>query len=187
MPILTPSSEDVRIYEVAVLYPYPINQKEEQLLLKEVEQVFTEAGGKQVEKDVWGNRGLAYSIGGHTEGNFVIYYYEMDPSKIKEVDEALLIIPNLLRHLIVKPPKDYQVLKYSDQYSKWLKERETETQKRERETEEALKKKVADRAKRQAKRAEEQKKETEESAAPIEKKKLTAELDKIISDDELDL
>lgn len=185
--MLTPSSEDVRIYEVAVLYPYPMNQKEEQLLLKEVEQTFAEADAKLVEKDVWGNRGLAYSIGGHMQGNFVIYYYEMDPSKVKDVDEALSIIPSMLRHLIVKPPKDYQVLKYSEQYSKWLKERETETQKRERETEEALKKQVAERAKRQAKRADEQKKETQEAATPIEKKKLIAELDKIISDDELDL
>lgn len=187
MPTLTPSSEDVRIYEVAVLYPHPMNQKEEQQVLKDVEQIFKEAGAKEIEKDAWGSRGLAYKIGGYDQGSFVIYYYEMDPSKLKEVNVALHIVPNLLRHLVVKPPKNYQVRKYSEQYKTWLKERETEDDKRSRETEEALKKKVADRAKRQAKRAEEQKKETETSAAPVEKEKLSKELDKIISDDELDL
>jgi hypothetical protein len=111
----------------------------------------------------------------------------MDPSKLKEIDEALRIIPNVLRHIVIKPPKGYQVIKFSEEYEKWLKNRETDVDKKKREKEEALQKQVAERAKRQAKRATEQKKDTEETAAPIEKEKLTKELDKIISDDELDL
>ena len=187
MPTLTPSSEDTRIYEVAVLYPSSINQKEEQQALKEVEELFAEAEAKLIEKDNWTKRGLAYRIGGHDEGNFVIYYFEMDPDKLKEIDEALRIIPNVLRHIVIKPPKGYQVIKFSEEYEKWLKNRETDVDKKKREKEEALQKQVAERAKRQAKRATEQKKDTEETAAPIEKEKLTKELDKIISDDELDL
>lgn len=185
MPTLTPSSEEVRIYEVAVLYPYPMNQKEEQQFLKEVEGIFAEAGAKLVEKDAWGRRGLAFRIGGHEEGSYVIYYFEMDPAKLREVDEALRIIPNMLRHIIVKPPKNYQVVKYSEAYERWLKERETEGERREREREESLQKKIADKAKLQVKRAVEQKKVTEEVAKPIEEGKLAKELEKIISEDEL--
>ncbi len=187
MPELTASSEDVRIYEVAVLYPASLGQKEEQQALKDVEEIFKDAEGKMMEKDAWGKRGLGYRIGGHDEGSFVIYYFEMDPSKLKEVDEALRIVPNVLRHLIVKPPKNYQVVKFSEGYEEWLKNRETDTEKKERETEEDLQRKVAEKAKRQAKRATEQKKDTEEAAAPVEKKKLDEELEKLISDDELDI
>lgn len=187
MPTLTPSSEDVRVYEITVLYPSGINQKEEQEALKEVEDIFSDVEAKLIEKDAWGKRGLAYRIGGENEGSFVVYYFEMDPSKLKEVDEALRIIPNVLRHLIIKPPKGYQVIKFSKEYEQWLKTRETDVDKKKREKEEELQKKVTERAKRQAKRATEQKKDTEETAAPIEKEKLTKELDKIISNDELDL
>ena len=187
MPSLTPSSEDVRIYEVTVLYPSNIGQKEEQAALREVEEVFSEVKAKLVEKDSWGKRGLAYNIDGNSEGNFVVYYFEMDPSKLKEVDEALRIIPNVLRHIIVKPPKGYRIIKFSKEYESWLKNRETVEEKKKREKEEMLQKRVAEKAKRQAKRAIEQKKDTEEASAPIEEEKIAKELDKIISDDELDL
>jgi len=187
MPTLTASSEDVRVYEVAVLYPSVLHQKEEQQTLKEVETLFAEAGAKLMEKDAWSRRGLAYSIRGHKEGNFVMYYFEMDPAKLKEVDEALRIIPHILRHLIVKPPKGYQVIKFSAEYDQWLKTRETDAQKKDREKEEALQRQVADKAKRQARRATEKKKEIVEESSPIEEDKLTEELEKLISDDELDI
>jgi len=187
MPTLEPSSEDTRVYEVAVLYPATLQQNEEKKVLKEIEDVFHEAEAKLIEKDAWSKRGLAYKIGGHDQGNFVIYYYEMDPSKIKEIDETLRIVPNVLRHLIIKPPKGYQVVKFSEEYEKWLNTRETDEDKKEREKEEGIQKKVAEKAKRQAKRATEKKKDIEETSAPVEKGKIAKELEKIISDDELDL
>lgn len=186
MPTLAPSSEDVRIYEVTILSPPNMHQKEEQQMTKEIEEVFAEAEAKFIEKDAWGKRGLAYRIGGHNEGNFIVYYFEIDPSRLREVDEALRIVPNVLRHLIVKPPKGYQIVKFSEEYEKWLKHRETDAERRKREKEEVLQKKVAEKAKRQAKRVEEQKKDATEPATPIEEEKLTKELEKIISDDELD-
>lgn len=188
MPVLTPSSEDVRIYEVAILYPFPMNQKEENQMLKDITALFEESGAKLMEQDKWGQRGLGYKIGGHTEGVFIISYYEMDPAKLKGVDEALRIIPGVLRHLIVKPPKGYVVTKYSENYKNWLKDRESQDDRKSRETEEALQKKVSDKAKRQVKRVQEEKAEkVAENAKPMVKKELDKELEKLISDDELEL
>ncbi|MCK5019494.1 MAG: 30S ribosomal protein S6 [Candidatus Peribacteraceae bacterium] len=189
MPKLQPSSEDVRVYEVAVLYPFPINQKEEKNILDEIDTIFKEADAKLIESDKWGNRGLAYNIEGYNEGNFIIYYYEIDPLKIKEIDEALRILPGALRHLIVKPPKGYEVVKFSKDYQEWISNRETESERRTREKEEKIKKQVADKAKRQVKRTENEKKAPvkKSEATPLEEKKLSEQLDKIISDDELDL
>ena len=185
MPTLTPTSEDTAIYEFCVLYPVNLAQKDEAHLLKEIEGYFTEAEGKLVSKDVWGRRGLAYRIKKEDEGNFVIYYVELDPSKVKEIDKQMRILPNLLRHLIVKPPKGYEVVKYAERFTEWLKERETgvETQRKEEET--RLQKKVTDRAKIQAKRAEVQKKEVPMTA--VEGAKLAEKLEELISDDSIGL
>lgn len=173
---------------MTILYPYPMNQKEESNLMKEVKAIFDEAEAKQIESDNWGRRGLAYKIKGHDEGNFVVSYYEMDPSKLREVDEALRILPGILRHLVIKPPKGYEVVKFSGEYETWLKERETESEKKDRQKEEQIKKRIAERAKRQAKRADEKKAEEKPKAAEkMEEKQLKEKLDKIISDDELDL
>lgn len=185
MPTLTPSSEDVRIYEFAVLLPYPMVQKEEQIAIKEIETVFKEAGAKEVSKDVWGRRGLAYPIEGHSEGNFIVYYQEMDPGKIREVDTALRIIPNVLRHIVVVPPEGYQIVKYSEAYQEWLKTRESASEKSKRNREEEIQKRVADRAKRQVKRTEQEK--SDAPAASMDKAKLQQKLDEIISDDSLSI
>lgn len=186
MPSLVPTSEDTRIYEWCILYPYPFGQKEEAELLRDIEALFTEVGAKQVAKDKWGRRGLAYSIGGFKEGNYVVYYYEMDPSKVKEVDVQLRIMKGVLRHLFIKPPKNYQIVEYSEAYQQWLKDREQIGEQRAREREEKLKEQVARKAKRQAKMADEKKKEQPAKPA-ISSKDLTEKLDKLISDDKVDL
>ncbi len=186
MPSLVPTSEDTRIYECCVLYPYPFGQKEESDLLREIEGLFADAGAREVMKDKWGRRGLAYPIKGFTEGNFIVYYEEMDPAKLKELDQALRITKGVLRHMFVKPPKDYQILKYSELYEQWLKERENIDQKRAREKEEQVQEQVARKAKRQAKMQTERKK-AEEPASALQEQQLQEKLDKLISDDSLDL
>ncbi|MEK7563395.1 MAG: 30S ribosomal protein S6 [Patescibacteria group bacterium] len=176
---------DVRIYEVAVLLPYPMAQKEEHQTIKEIETIFKEAGAREVSKDVWGQRGLAYEIKGFNEGNFIVYHQEMDPGKLREIDTALRIVPGVLRHIMVKPPKGYKIVKYSETYEIWLKERESASEKSKREREEDIQKRIADKAKRQVKRE-----KTAKAEAPVEavdKEELGKKLDKLISDDSIEI
>lgn len=178
MATLVASSEDVRIYECAVLYPYALPQKEEAQIVKEIEGYFAEVGAKLIAKDAWGRRGLAYAIKGATEANVTIYYYEMDPLKLKEVGHNMKISKGVLRHLFVKPPKHYQIVKYADTYEQWLKERESVDQKRTREKQEKLQEQVAAKARRKV-----QTKKVETKAAPVSGEVLTEQIDKLITDD----
>lgn len=182
----TPTSDEVRLYEIAVLYPYPMNQKEESELLKGIQAIFDEAGAKEVFKDVWGRRGLAYKIGGFDEGNFIIFYMEMDPSKLKEMDEALRILKGILRHMIVKPPKHYQIKSYADGEKKWKEANRMEGERRVQEKEDKKLKQVVEKAKRSTKAASEAKK-ADVDAKPMTGAALTEELDKLISDKDLGL
>jgi ribosomal protein S6 len=181
MATLTSTSEDTTVYELCVLYPPSISQKEEQEILKDIEHILEEASGKQMTKDLWGARGLAYT--------YVVYHYELDPSKIREIDTALRISHGVLRHMFVKPPKGYEVSKFSEGYKEWLANRETKEEETARKKEEKLQKKVVDRAKRAVKKVEEQKKEDTKEAtkAPIKESDITEGLEKIISDDDLDI
>ncbi len=180
MPSLVPASEDTRIYECAILYANDLSQKEEAELIKEIEGYFDEAGAKVVSKDAWGMRGLAYPVEGKREGKYVIYYLDMDPAKVKEIDQALRIARNVLRHLFVKPPKHYQVVKYSEAYTEWLKTRESVSEVRAREKEEKVKERVAKKAQRQVL---DQKKKSDEVKPALQEGQLTEKLEKLISDD----
>lgn len=177
----TPTSEDHRLYEFCVLYPYPLPQKEEQTLVKEIEELFAEAEGKTIFKDVWGRRGLAYPIKGSTEGCFIIYYVELMPEKLKELDRNLRIVKGMLRHLVVKPPENYKIESYAEKYVKWQQEKLSEGDRAAREKEEKLQAQVVDRAKRQVKRAAAQKKSDDAPAKPAGD--MGKEIDKLISDD----
>lgn len=184
MTSYTPSSEDVRLYECCVLYPYPLNQKEENALLKEIEGMFAEAGAKLIEKDPWGRRGLAYPIKGAKEGTFIVYYYEMEPSKLAEIDNQLLIHKTVLRHMFVKPPKGYQIVKFGPKYDQWMKERTTVEERRAREREDKLKERVAEKAKRQAKRADDAKK-TKAPRGKVSDAAVNEKLDQLLNDDKM--
>ena len=186
MVSFTPSSEDVRLYEIAVLYPYPMNQKEETDLIKAVETIFTDAGAKQIFKDSWGRRGLAYNVGGFREGNFIVYYEEMDPKKVKEVDNDLKILKGVLRHLIVKPPKHYEIRSFADAEKQWKEQSRIHGEQQAQEREDKLKKQVVEKARR--KQVPDRKKEIAlEEAKPVTGEMLTQEIDKLISDKDLEL
>lgn len=190
MTQLVPSSEDTRIYEVAILYPYPMVQKEEQLLLKDFTRLLEEAGAKEVSRDVWGRRGLAYPIKGSTEATVLILYVDMEPKKLKEFDQQLKITKGVLRHLIVKPPKRYQLVSYAKAFDEWQTYKKTAGERAAQEKEEQLKQKVLEKAKRQTKRATDTRaaaKKSDAPAAPIKGATLDAQLDKLISNDDLNL
>lgn len=181
--VLDAEAEDgVRLYECCMLLAYPLNQKDESALVKEVEGAFAEAGGKLVMKDAWGRRGLAYPIKGSMEASVVVYYYQLDGQKIKELEHGFKIMKNVLRHMFVKPPKNYKMEKYADKYEQWLKERESIDQKRARQREEHLREQVAARAKRKAQMTD-RKKVERPVGAPVSGEVLTKQIDKLITDD----
>ncbi len=182
MPKLSPSNEDVRVYEIAVMYQPDLDQKAETALLGEVEALFAEAKAKLLFKDPWSKRGLAYKIGGFSEAKFVVYYHEMDPSMIRELDKQLRLLKGILRHLIVIPPVGYEAVSYEDMYQNWLKNRVTIADQRQKKKEERLKQTVTAQAKRATKRMDTKPKE---AAKPLDAGQLTGALDKLISDDDL--
>lgn len=184
-PEVTDNEATARIYEFAVLLPYPMAQREEHQAIKEIETIFKEAGAREVSKDVWGRRGLAFVIKGSQEGNFIVYHQEIEPGKIREIDTALRIVPGVLRHIVVTPPKGYRIVKYSESYEVWLKERESASEKTKREREEDIQKSIADKAKRQIKRE-----KTAKAEAPTEvvsKEEIGKKLDKLLSDDSIEI
>ncbi len=182
---LMPSSEDVRVYELALMYQPDLDQKAEKELLANVEAMFTEAKAVLLFKDPWTKRGLAFKIGGFGEAKFVMYYYEIDPSKIRDIDNSLRLEKGVLRHMIIIPPKGYEAVSYEERYQDWLKTRETVAQVRTRQKEEKLTEKVALQAKRKTDRLLREPKVAKAPMQKMEKEKLDATLDKLISDEDL--
>lgn len=185
MVSLIPSSEDVRVYEIAVMYQPDLQQKEEAELLKELEATFADSGAKLLFKDPWTKRGLAYKVKGYQDAKFIVYYYEVDPAKMRDIDGAIRLQRGVLRHLIVIPPRGYEAVSYEEKYQYWLKNRVTVKEQRARDKEEKLKQNVIERAKRETKRSQEKVRSAPRKAVPIGD--ISDQLDKLISDEDISL
>lgn len=180
--------EDKVLYELCLLIPYPLSQKEEQTVLKDADKLLEEAGAELVLKDVWGRRGLAYKIGGFTEGAYTVFYVKMDPSKVRELDKQLRITKNVLRHMIVKPPKHYKLVEYGKLYAKWEDEGIFQKLRQSQEKQDRLEKQAIEKAKTVAKKATARPKKDEASDKPkMSEKAISDEVSKLISDESINI
>ncbi|MDR2747409.1 MAG: 30S ribosomal protein S6 [Treponema sp.] len=90
----------MRQYELTVIFPL-----EDDLHKAGREQLLTDLGnqGAEIEKtDETGDRDLAYEIKKRTRGKYVLFTLRLDPVKLKALDRAFKLNPNLLKYLFVK-------------------------------------------------------------------------------------
>ena len=103
----------MRNYEIAVVL-HPDLEIDLESTTTKVEKIITDLGGKIDKKDNWGQRKLAYEIKKQTWGIYVIYEIEIDPSKVRAINDKLNITEEVMRFLIVSL-EDIRYLKKPNQ------------------------------------------------------------------------
>jgi small subunit ribosomal protein S6 len=103
----------MRNYEIAVVL-HPDLEIDLESTTTKVEKIITDLGGKIDKKDNWGKRKLAYEIKKQTWGIYVIYEIEIDPSKVRAINDKLNITEEVMRFLIASL-EDIRYLKKPNQ------------------------------------------------------------------------
>ena len=62
----------------------------------------------------WGRKRLAYDIGRHREGNYVVETITGSGELMKEIDRRLRVIDPVIRHLIVRVDEELRVAQRTD-------------------------------------------------------------------------
>jgi small subunit ribosomal protein S6 len=92
----------VRRYELMlVLRPDTPDERAAAVIDRTTRQVVAD-GGQIVKVAPWGRRRLAYPIERYREGSYHILVFEAPSELVAEVERALLITEDVLRHLIVR-------------------------------------------------------------------------------------
>ncbi len=91
----------------------------------QVEQIAQRLGGKIDKTDNWGRRKLAYEIGPHKEGTYVLETIDGGGELMKEIDRRLKVSELIIRHLIVRVDEEQTVIER-------VRGRRTETMRRRR-------------------------------------------------------
>jgi len=96
-------------YEIMLVLQPDLGEEKTNAVLDEVKELIKDASGKIFHDDVWGLRELTYMIKKQKQGYYVVYDFTANPLKVKEFEKQLNIHPGVLRYLIQKTPKHYEI------------------------------------------------------------------------------
>ena len=91
-----------RQYELIYVLKPDAPEDEVNALHAQVAEIVDRMGGKIEKTDQWGRRKLAYEIGHHKEGFYVLEVITGSGELMKELDRRLKVTEGLLRHLVVR-------------------------------------------------------------------------------------
>jgi len=89
-----------KTYELMVLL-HPDLEIDVEAPIAKVEGLIEATGGRVIKRDNWGKKRLAYRI---KRQDFAIYVYfevQLDPEKVRQLENQILITEEVLRHLLV--------------------------------------------------------------------------------------
>jgi small subunit ribosomal protein S6 len=91
----------------------------------QVDAIVQRMGGQIEKSDNWGRRKLAYEIGRHKEGTYVLEVINGNGDLMKEIDRRLRVTDLVIRHLTVRVDEEQGVVER-------MKAKRTETSRRRR-------------------------------------------------------
>jgi len=95
----------LRDYEILFIVRPDLDDDKVQEVVKRVNTLIERAGGAAERTNLWGKRKLAYEVKHQKEGSYILQDFRIPPERIPELEAALKITEEVLRHLIVRRPE----------------------------------------------------------------------------------
>jgi small subunit ribosomal protein S6 len=98
-----------RDYELVYIISPETSEQEIADLHTQIEQIVQRFSGTIEKSENWGRRKLAYEIGHHREGTYVVETIRGTGELMKEIDRRLRVLDSIIRHLVVRVDEDLRV------------------------------------------------------------------------------
>lgn len=100
-------------YEILFIAPNNYTEDEAKEINNRVKKMITDKEGSVTYEENWGKRKFAYKIKGFNHGYYCLYEFDLDGTRLIEIDTSLRLSNEILRHQIVrkKPVTDEQIKK----------------------------------------------------------------------------
>jgi small subunit ribosomal protein S6 len=99
-----------RQYELVYILPPDSTEQQVAEIHEQVDSVVSRMNGKIEKTDNWGRRKLAYEIGPHREGVYVLEVINGPGDLTKELDRRLKVLDQVVRHIIVRVDEEKKVV-----------------------------------------------------------------------------
>jgi small subunit ribosomal protein S6 len=99
-----------RQYELVYIVSPDSTDQQVTDLHTQVEEIIGRYQGQLEKTENWGRRKLAYEIGPHKEGTYVLEVINGSGDLVKELDRRLKVSDQIIRHMIVRVDQDMRVV-----------------------------------------------------------------------------
>jgi small subunit ribosomal protein S6 len=99
-----------RQYELVYILPPDTAEQQVTELHEQLEAVVSRMHGHVEKTENWGRRKLAYEIGHHKEGVYVLVVINGSGELMKELDRRLRVMDQVIRHLVVRVDHEKKVV-----------------------------------------------------------------------------
>ncbi len=99
-----------RQYELVYIVSPEAAEQQVADLHAQIEAVVARMGGRIERTENWGRRKLAYEIGHHKEGTYVLEVIDGSGELMKELDRRLKVFDQVVRHLAVRVDEEKNVV-----------------------------------------------------------------------------
>jgi small subunit ribosomal protein S6 len=99
-----------RQYELVYILPPDTTEQQVADLHAQVESIVSRLNGHIEKTDPWGRKKLAYEIGHHKEGVYVLQVINGSGDLMKELDRRLKVLDLVIRHMIVRVDEEKKVV-----------------------------------------------------------------------------
>lgn len=89
-------------YEIMFILSTQLTDEEKKANIELVETTLTKAGAVELKTEVLGEKKLAYPIKKKENGYYVLTLFQIDGTRLTEVEEKLNITETILKYMIVK-------------------------------------------------------------------------------------
>jgi small subunit ribosomal protein S6 len=102
-----------RKYELVYIVSPEATDDQVSELHTQVDGIVQRMGGQLEKTENWGRRRLAYEIGRHKEGTYVLELIHGTGELMKEIDRRLKVFDLVIRHLVVRIDEDQEVIEHT--------------------------------------------------------------------------
>ena len=99
-----------RQYELVYILPPDTTEQQVTDLQTQVEGIVSRMNGRIEKTESWGRKKLAYEIGHHKEGVYVLDVIDGSGELMKELDRRLKVIDLVIRHMVVRVDEEKKVV-----------------------------------------------------------------------------
>ena len=99
-----------RQYELVYILPPDSTEQQVADVHEQVAQVVARMNGQVEKNENWGRRRLAYEIGHHKEGVYVLDVINGSGELMKELDRRLRVMDIVIRHMVVRVDEEKKVV-----------------------------------------------------------------------------